>query len=50
MFLLLSDHKKEGLGPTIVYRCVWKPTKGKKVEAAMKTLKTECREKYMKVF
>jgi hypothetical protein len=50
MLLCLSDHKKEGLGPTIVYRCVWKPSKGKKIEAAMKTLKTDYREKYMKVF
>jgi hypothetical protein len=28
---------------------VWKPLKGKKVEVAMKILKPECGDKYMKV-
>jgi hypothetical protein len=28
---------------------VWKPLKGKKVEAAMKVLKQECGDKYLKV-
>jgi hypothetical protein len=34
---------------SVVYRSVWKPLKGKKVEAAMKILKQECRDKYLKV-
>jgi hypothetical protein len=28
---------------------VWKLSKGKKIEVAMKTLKEECRDKYLKV-
>jgi hypothetical protein len=28
---------------------LWKPSKGKKVEAAMKILKPECTDKYLKV-
>ncbi|XP_069675687.1 tyrosine-protein kinase hopscotch [Periplaneta americana] len=46
-----KNQKKEGKGGmSLVYRSVWKPTKGKKVEAAMKILKQECRDKYLKEF
>jgi len=45
-----SDQKKEGHGGiSLVYRSLWKPSKGKKVEAAMKILKPECTDKYLKV-
>ena len=44
------DQKKEGHGGiSLVYRSLWKPSKGKKVEAAMKILKPECTDKYLKV-
>lgn len=46
----IIGHKKEGAdGITIVYRSMWRLTKGKKVEVAMKVLKHECCEKYLKV-
>ncbi|KAF2897768.1 hypothetical protein ILUMI_08399 [Ignelater luminosus] len=46
-----KGHKKEGAdGITIVYRSMWRLTKGKKVEVAMKVLKHECCEKYLKDF
>ena len=45
-----SDQKKEGHGGiSLVYRSLWKPSKGKKVEAAMKILKPACTNKYLKV-
>lgn len=45
-----TDQKKEGHGGvSLVYRSLWKPSKGKKVEAAMKILKSECTDKYLKV-
>lgn len=34
---------------SLVYRSVWKPLKGKKVEAAMKVLKQEYRDTYLTV-
>jgi hypothetical protein len=48
--IIFSDQKKEGQsGTSRIYRSVWKPSKGKKIEVAMKTLKQECRDKYLKV-
>jgi hypothetical protein len=48
--IFFSDQKKEGRsGTSHVYRSIWKPSKGKKIEAAMKTLKPDCRDKYLKV-
>jgi len=45
------DQKKEGHGGiSLVYRSLWKPSKGKKVEAAMKILKPACTNKYLKEF
>ena len=45
-----SDQKKEGHGGiSLVYRSLWKPAKGKKVEVAMKILKPACTDKYLKV-
>lgn len=46
-----KGQKKEGtVGITIVYRSMWRHAKGKKVEAAMKILKNEHRDKYLKDF
>ncbi|XP_063222235.1 tyrosine-protein kinase hopscotch [Bacillus rossius redtenbacheri] len=46
-----KSQKKEGKeGITVVYRSVWKVSKGKKVEVAMKILKQENRDKYLKEF
>jgi hypothetical protein len=48
--VIFSDQKKEGQsGTSHVYRSIWKPSKGKKIEAAMKTLKQDCGDKYLKV-
>jgi hypothetical protein len=50
MIIIFSDQKKEGpSGTSHIYRSVWKPSKGKKIEVAMKTLKQECRDIYLKV-
>ncbi|KDR06554.1 Tyrosine-protein kinase hopscotch [Zootermopsis nevadensis] len=46
-----KNQKKEGHGGmSLVYRSVWKPLKGKKVEAAMKVLKQEYRDTYLTAF
>ncbi|KAF5275199.1 hypothetical protein FQR65_LT04231 [Abscondita terminalis] len=43
--------KKEGLeGITTVYRTLWRVTKGKKMEVAMKVLKYTCYEQHLKGF
>lgn len=47
---IVSVQKKHGSqGITVVHRCMWKITKAKKIEVAMKLLKQECSEKYLKV-
>ena len=47
---ILSGQKKDGSrGITMTYRSMWKITKGKKIEVAMKVLKQEVCEKYSKV-
>lgn len=46
-----KGQKQEGPeGITIVYRSMWRLTKGKKMEVAMKVLKHDCYEKYLKDF
>ncbi|XP_046997738.1 tyrosine-protein kinase hopscotch [Schistocerca americana] len=46
-----KNQKKEGRsGICIVYRTIWKVSKGKKIEVAMKILKQESRDKYIKSF
>lgn len=48
--LSFAGQKKEGSeGITVVYRSMWKLAKGKKMEVAMKVLKHENCEKYLKV-
>lgn len=50
-FLPFVGMKREGSeGITVVYKCMWRLTKGKKLEVAMKMLKQEHREKYLKDF
>ncbi|CAH1999123.1 unnamed protein product [Acanthoscelides obtectus] len=44
-------NKKEGVrGLTVVFRSKWIITKGKKIDVAVKMLKQECSEKYLKDF
>ncbi|XP_031329480.1 tyrosine-protein kinase hopscotch [Photinus pyralis] len=46
-----KGQKKEGKdGITVVYRCMWRLAKGKKIEVAMKVLKHDLYEKYLKDF
>lgn len=48
---VFKGQEKEGSrGLTLVYRSMWKITKGKKIEVAMKVLKQEYMEKYLKEF
>nr|XP_022913814.1 tyrosine-protein kinase hopscotch [Onthophagus taurus] len=43
-----ADKKQNEDGVTLIYRCMWKHAKGKKIEVAMKTLKKEHRDKHLK--
>lgn len=46
-----KSEKKEGSqGITLIYRGLWRVTKGKKIEVAMKVLKDEFRDKYYKEY
>ncbi|CAH1364546.1 tyrosine-protein kinase hopscotch [Tenebrio molitor] len=48
---VFKGQKKEGSrGFTMTYRTMWKVTKGKKIEVAMKILKQESCDKYLKEF
>lgn len=50
MFRYFLGQKKDGSrGITEVSRSMWKVTKGKKIEVAMKTLKRDCMNQYLKV-
>ncbi|KAK9719328.1 Protein tyrosine and serine/threonine kinase [Popillia japonica] len=49
-FYSTGQKKTSSEGITIVYRGMWRHTKGKKIEVAMKTLKCDYRDKYLKDF
>lgn len=46
---IVGQKKESSEGITIVYRSMWKVTKGKKVEVAMKILKQDKYDQYLKV-
>ncbi|XP_045460768.1 tyrosine-protein kinase hopscotch isoform X2 [Harmonia axyridis] len=48
VYKLQKKHGSQGI--TLVHRCMWKITKTKKIEVAMKLLKEDCSEKYLKSF
>ncbi|XP_044747142.1 tyrosine-protein kinase hopscotch [Coccinella septempunctata] len=48
VYKLQRKHGSQGI--TLVHRCMWKIEKSKKVEVAMKLLKQDCSEKYLKNF
>lgn len=48
--IIFTGQRKEGAsGKTVVFRSMWKVTKGKKIEVAMKMLKQENSDNYLKV-
>lgn len=48
---MFVGQKREGAeGITVVYKCMWKLTKGKKLEVAMKLLKQDAKDRCLKEF
>lgn len=45
----IGQKRQGSRGITEVSRSMWKVTKGKKIEVAMKTLKRDCLDQYLKV-